>query len=188
MPNELIMAGAAIGAVVVCVAMYAWLVYNRFVSLGAHCNEAWAGIQVELKRRYDLIPNLVETVRGYAAHERDLLERVASLRNRAMANTGSPSAQSGDEVALEAGVRAVVALSEAYPDLKADGLFRELHAELVDTEDRIAATRRFYNGNVRELNQLAGQFPSRVIASWFGFAPREYFELADPAESAPPRL
>ena len=177
-----------VGVVGVVVVVYVVLTFNRFVSLRAYARDAWAGIQVELKRRYELIPNLVETVKGYAAHEKDLLARVIELRNRALANTGSPASQSGDEIALESGVRSVVALAEAYPDLKADRMFRDLHTELVNTEDRIAATRRFYNGNVREMNELIGQFPSSLIAGMFGFTTLEYFELEHEREAGPVRV
>ena len=177
-----IFVAAGIG-LVVC--LWVIVTFNRFVSLMAYVRNSWAEIQVELKRRYELIPNLVQTVKGYAAHEQDVLARVVELRNRALANTGSPMSQSGDEAALVAGLRSVMALAEAYPDLKADTMFRELHTELVDTEDRIAATRRFYNGNVRELNELARQFPSSIVAAWFGFRPAEYFELDDAREGAP---
>lgn len=177
-----------LGGITVVVVVYVVVIYNRLVSLRQHIRDSWAGIQVELKRRYDLIPNLVETVRGYAGHERAVLERVIELRNRAMANEGSPASQSGDEMALVAGVRGVIALGEAYPGLKADTMFRSLQTELVDTEDRIAATRRFYNGNVREINETVRQFPSSIVAGMFGFESAEYFELEDAREGAAPRV
>jgi len=177
-----------VGALVLLVLVYAVVTYNRFVTLRAHVRDSWAGIRVELKRRYDLIPNLVEVVKGYAAHERETLERVVELRNRAMANEGSVASQSGDELAMEAGLRRLFAVAEAYPDLKADGMFRDLHRELVNTEDRLAATRRFYNGNVRELNELAQQFPSSIIAGMGGFERAEYFELEREEEGAAPRV
>jgi len=186
--NPGMIAVGVMGSIALIVLIYLVATFNRLVSIRAYARDAWAGIQVELKRRYELIPNLVETVKGYAAHEKDLLARVVELRNRALANTGSPMSQSGDENALMAGVRSVVALAEAYPDLKADAMFRELHAELVNTEDRIAATRRFYNGNVREMNQLVGQFPSNLIAGMFGFSTLEYFELDDRREAEAPRV
>jgi len=177
-----------IGFIALIVLIYLIATFNRLVSIRAYARDAWAGIQVELKRRYELIPNLVETVKGYAAHEKDLLARVVELRNRAAANTGSPMSQSGDENALMSGVRSMVALAEAYPNLKADAMFRDLNTELVNTEDRIAATRRFYNGNVREMNQLVGMFPSNLIAGMFGFSSLEYFELDDRREAEAPRV
>lgn len=188
MSNGAMLVLMMMGGIALVVVIYVVVIYNRLVSLRQHINDSWAGIQVELKRRYDLIPNLVETVRGYAAHERSMLERVIELRNRAMASTGSPAQQSGDEAALVAGVRGVMALAEAYPELKADGLFLRLQSELVDTEDRIAATRRFYNGNVREINETVRQFPSSIVAGMFGFERAEYFELEDAREGAAPRL
>ncbi len=184
-PNAAMIGVFVLAGLALLVCLWVIVTFNRFVSLMAYTRNSWAEIQVELKRRYDLIPNLVETVKGYAAHEKGVLDRVVTLRNAAMANTGSPMAQSGDEAALVAGLRGVMALAEAYPELKADTMFQSLHTELVDTEDRIAATRRFYNGNVRELNETARQFPSSIIASWFGFEPQEYFELDDAREAAP---
>jgi len=177
-----------LGGFAILALLYAVLTYNRFVTLRAHMRDSWAGIQVELKRRYDLIPNLVQTVRGYAAHEREALETVTRLRNQAAESHGTPAQQSGDELALTAGLRQLFAVAENYPDLKADRLFRELQAELVNTEDRLAATRRFYNGNVRELNELAQQFPSNLVASLTGISQAEYFELDDDRERAVPRL
>lgn len=177
-----------VGAVVLLVLVYAVAVFNRLVSLRAHIRDSWAGVQVELKRRYDLIPRLVETVKGYARHEREVLEAVMEARNRAASNEGSASGQSGDEMALNAGLRRLFAVAEAYPDLKANRMFRDLQGELVNTEDRLAATRRFYNGNVREMNELVGQFPSGVIAGMAGFRRWEYFELDDERERAVPRV
>ena len=163
-----------------------WLViiYNRLVSVRQHLHESWADVDVELKRRYDLIPNLVATVKGYAAHERETLERVVELRNRARENVGRPDRQSGDEQAMVAGVDRLLAVAEAYPELKADAGFRELQSELANTEDRIAAGRRFYNANVREMNQLCTTIPSNLVAGLFGFEPQGFFET-DPAERKP---
>ena len=176
-------------AVVVLVPLV-WTVvtFNRFVRLRQHIRESWSGIDVELKRRYDLIPNLVETVKGYAAHERETLERVVELRARASANRGAAESQAADESELMRSVGKLFALAEGYPELKADRNFLALQKELSNTEDRIAATRRFYNGNVREMNQLSGMFPTSVIASVFGFHPESFFELSSDAERVVPRV
>ena len=168
--------------------VYALTIYNRLVKLRAHLRESWAGVEVELQRRYELIPNLVEVCTGYAKHERETLERVVELRNTALANIGSPTSQSGDEMALNAGLRSLFAVAESYPDLKADALFINLQNELANTEDRIAATRRFYNGNVRELNTLILQFPSSIIARVAKFTEADYFALKDEEMRSAPRV
>ena len=162
--------------------------YNRFARTNQHLNESWSGIEVEMKRRYELIPNLVETARGYAKHEREVLEHVVELRNRAMANHGTATQQAVDETALAMGMKQLFALAESYPQLKSDAHFLALQQELANTEDRIAAARRFYNGNVRELNQLCEQFPTNVIAGMFDFHKEFYFELTSEAEHVVPRL
>lgn len=174
---------------VVVLAPLAWLVvnFNRFVRVRQHLRESWSDVDVEMKRRYDLIPNLVETVKGYATHERDVLEDVVRLRNQAMANHGSASEQAVDESAMAIGMKRLFAVVEAYPQLKADAHFLALQQELANTEDRIAAARRFYNGNVRELNQLCEQFPTNIVASFFGFERQTYFELSSDAERVVPR-
>lgn len=174
-----------VGVVVLVPLVYVGVIFNRLVALRAYIRNAWSQIQVEMKRRYDLIPNLVEVVKGYAAHERETLERVTELRNRAAANEGAVASQSSDERALEGGLRRLFAVAEAYPDLKADRSFRELQTELVNTEDRLAAARRFYNGNVRDMNQLVGQFPSGLVARVFGFGVREYFQLEEGEGAVP---
>lgn len=161
---------------------------NRFVRLKQHLRESWSDIDVELKRRYDLIPNLVETVKGYARHERETLERVIELRNRAAENTGSASSQSRDESELMLGLKQVFALAESYPELKADGHFMELQRQLALTEDRIAAARRFYNGNARTLNVLRESLPTNVVASLLGVEAATFFELASEAERVVPRV
>jgi LemA protein len=167
-----------------------WLVanFNRFVRVRQQIRESWADIDVELKRRYELIPNLVETVKGYAKHERDVLEHVIELRNKAMANNGPAEGQAVDETALQIGMKRLFAVAEAYPTLKADAHFLALQQELAITEDRIAAARRFFNGNVREMNQLCDLFPTSFIASTFGFEPASYFELSSEAERVVPRV
>ena len=167
-----------------------WLIatYNRFVRLRQHISESWADIDVELKRRYDLVPNLVETVKGYAAHERETLARVVELRNRAAANTSSFESQGVDETAMMLGVKKLFALAEAYPALKADEHFLALQKQLSLTEDRIAASRRFFNANVRELNQLCATVPANLVASAFHFHPETFFELDFEAERVVPRV
>ena len=168
--------------------IYVLAIYNRLVSIRAHMRESWSDVDVELKRRYELIPNLVETVKGYAAHERETLERVTKLRNQAAANHDDVGSQARDEQALIVGLRQVFAVVEGYPELKSDKNFRQLQAELANTEDRIAAARRFFNGNVRELNQLVEMFPSNLIAGAFGFSRSEYFQLDDDRQRAVPKV
>ena len=167
-----------------------WLAvnYNRFVRIRQHIRESWSDIEVEMKRRYELIPNLVETVKGYARHEREVLEDVTSLRNKAMANHGTPGGQAVDETAMQIGVKRLFAIAEAYPDLQADTQFLALQQELANTEDRIAAARRFYNANVREINQLCDAFPTNLVAGLFGFERASYFELESAAERVVPRV
>ncbi len=162
--------------------------FNRFVRLRQHIRESWSGIDVELKRRYDLIPNLVETVKGYAAHERTVLEDVVKLRNRAAASNGPVDAQAADESALALGVKRLFAVVENYPQIKSDGNFRQLQSELANTEDRLAAARRFFNGNVREMSQMCDSFPTNLLAGMFGFERSSYFELASDAERVVPRV
>lgn len=167
-----------------------WLIvnYNRLARIQQHLRESWSGIDVEMKRRYDLIPNLVNTVKGYAAHEQETLRLVIEARNRAAASTGTAASQAVDETALMMEVRKLFALAEQYPQLKADTQFLALQRELANTEDRIAATRRFYNGNVREMNQLVMTFPTNVIAGMFGFTTQTFFELSSEAERVVPQV
>lgn len=167
-----------------------WLIaiYNRFVRLRQHIRESWSDIDVELKRRYDLVPNLVETVKGYARHERETLEMVVDARNRAVASHGSAAEQAVDESAMLIGLKRLFVLAEAYPELKADAHYLALQKELSLTEDRIAASRRFYNANVREMNQLRQAFPTNVVAGMFGFKDGSFFELSSEAERVVPRV
>ena len=167
-----------------------WLIgtYNRFVRLRQHIRESWSGIDVEMKRRYNLIPNLVNTVKAYARHERETLEQIIALRNKAQANHGDACSQALDESALMIGVKKLFALVENYPQLKSDAHFLALQKELALTEDRIAASRRFYNGNIREMNQLCAAFPTNLVAQMFSFKPGTYFQLDSAAESAVPRI
>ena len=157
-----------------------WLIveYNGFVRLLLRAKEAWADIDVQLKRRYDLIPNLIETVKGYAKHERETFENVTNARVRAM-DAGGVAEKGRAENMLTGALKSLFAVAEAYPDLKANQNFVELQRELTDTENKIQAARRFYNTNVRDLNTAIESFPGNVIASMFRFEPREFFELAE---------
>jgi len=168
--------------------VWALATWNRFVRLRQHLRESWADIEVELKRRYDLIPNLVETVKGYARHEESVLTRIVELRNLAVASQGDPGAQAADESKLLVGLKSLFALAEGYPELKANQNFLELQRQLALTEDRIAAARRFYNGNVRTLNALRETVPTNLIANLMNVGPESYFELSSEAERVVPRL
>jgi LemA protein len=184
------------GGVVVLVALggllvllLVWLVvsHNRFVSQTVLVTESWSQVDVELRRRHDLIPNLVETVKGYAAHEAAVLERVTAARAAAEQHrAAAPAERRPYEEELGGAVSRLVAVAEAYPELKASAHFLALQQELTNTEDRIAAGRRFYNGNVRALNTRVRTFPSTLVASMFGFTTKDFFELGDPAAAAPP--
>lgn len=177
-----------LGGVMLAPALFLMGNYNRFVRVRQHIRESWSDIEVEMKRRYELVPNLVETVRGYAAHERSVLERVIELRNRALASHGTASEQSVDETALQIGMKQLFAVVEGYPQLKADAHFLALQQELANCEDRIAAARRFFNANVRDMNQLCESFPSNLVAGMFGFERATYFELSSEAERVVPRV
>ncbi|MBU4347442.1 LemA family protein [Patescibacteria group bacterium] len=158
--------------------------YNGLIKLKNRVDEAWSDIDVQLKRRYDLIPNLVETVKGYAAHEKETLEKVVQARNAAMQaqSGGDAKKQAEAENALSATLKSIFALSESYPDLKANQNFLELQRELTDTEDKIQAARRFYNGNVRDFNTKLQVFPTNIMAGTLGFKAREFFEIAEVKE------
>ncbi|MCF7817213.1 MAG: LemA family protein [Kiritimatiellales bacterium] len=174
-----------IGIVVLMPVVFAVATYNTLVALRNHIAEAWSDIDTELKRRYELIPNLVATVKGYAAHERETLERVVELRNLCMADHGSVSHQEGTEKQLVGAVQKLIVLAESYPDLKADRNYLQLQKELVNTEDRIQAARRFYNGNVRDYKNKCEAFPSNLIASLFNFKPRAFFDVDPAVREAP---
>jgi LemA protein len=161
--------------------------YNGLVRLRVQYDNAWSDIDVQLKRRYDLIPNLVETVKGYAAHERETLEGVVSARNRAMSAEG-PAAKAEAEGMLTAALRQVFALAEAYPQLRAVESFTQLQTTLNQIEDAIQNSRRYYNAVVRDLNTKISVFPSNIIANMFGFKPREFFEISAPAEREVPKV
>ncbi len=169
-------------ALAVIIAAWAIGIYNRFVTLTARAAEAWADIDVQLKRRYDLIPNLVETVKGYAAHESSTLEKVTEMRTRAM-NAKTTAEHSAADGMLAGALKSIFAVAENYPDLKANQNFLELQRELSDTENKLQAARRFYNTTVMELNASLKMFPNSLIAGFGSFAARDYFELAE-ADSA----
>ncbi|MFA6077275.1 MAG: LemA family protein [Candidatus Paceibacterota bacterium] len=158
-----------------------WLVtiYNGFVSLKNRTQEAWADIEVQLKRRYDLIPNLVNTVKGYATHESSAFENVTKARSMAMGASGPTPEHAQAENMLTGALKSIFAIAEAYPDLKANQNFLALQNELSDTENKIQAARRFYNSNVRDLNTSIESFPGNIIAGIFNFAKKEFFDLAD---------
>ena len=175
------------GIVLLLPLIYVIATYNKLVALRNHISEAWSNIDTELKRRYDLIPNLVETVKGYATHERETMETVIELRNRCAADRGSVSHQEGTERQLVGAVQKLLAVAEAYPDLKANTNFLELQHELVNTEDRIQAARRFYNGNVRDMRNQCERFPGSLVASLFHFQPQDFFDV-EPAVRETPEI
>ena len=158
--------------------------YNSLIKLKNRVDEAWSDIDVQLKRRYDLIPNLLETVKGYASHEKETLEKVVQARNMAMQAQGGTDTKKQVEAenALSSTLKSIFALAESYPDLKANTNFLELQRELSDTENKIQASRRFYNGNVRDFNTKLQVFPTNMIAGMLGFKSREFFEVDDAKE------
>src|SRR6058998_3122893 len=173
--------------VIVIIVLFAFAAYNRLVALSQRVGQAFADIDVQLKQRHDLIPNLVETVKGYAAHERGTLEEVVKARNAAMTAQG-PAQQAQAENQLSGALRQLFALSEAYPDLKANQNFRELQASLGEVEETIQSSRRYYNAVVRDLNTTIDSFPSNQIALFFRFVKRAYFELDRPDDRQVPRV
>jgi LemA protein len=169
--------------------LYVIVIFNRLVRTRQMANEAWSGIDVQLKRRSDLVPNLVDTVKGYAAHERGLFAEVTELRNQARALAGDDvKGRAQAEGALSLAVGKLLALAEAYPDLKASANFLELQKELSRIENDVQMARRYYNGAVRNLNTMVETVPSNIVARLTGFAQRAYFELADSSERAVPRV
>lgn len=180
--------GGIIAVVVVAILLWAVGVYNGLVKLRNLVQEAWRQIDVELQRRHDLIPNLVETVKGYAKHEKGTFEEVTKARSMAAAPGSSPAEQAAQENMLTQALGKLFAVVENYPELKADKNFQQLQAELTNTEDRIAAGRRFYNANVRTLNTRVETFPVNIIAGMFGFHKEEYFETEDEAARQAPTV
>ena len=173
--------------IVALLVVFVIAMYNGLVRLRVQCDNAWSDIDVQLKRRYDLIPNLVETVKGYAGHEKSTLEGIAAARNRAMTTEG-PAAKGEAEGMLTAALRQVFALAEAYPQLRAVESFTQLQQTLNQIEYSIQNARRYYNAVVRDLNTKIAQFPSNIIAGMFNFKPREFFEISAPAERETPKV
>lgn len=169
--------------VVAVIVVWAIVGYNRLVALTNRVQEAWADIDVQLKRRYDLIPNIVETVKGYATHENETLAKVTEMRTKAM-SAGTVEEHAAAENMLAGALKSLFAVSESYPDLKANTNFLDLQRELSDTENKLQAARRFYNSVVQELKNALEQFPSNVIGSAFSFKPREFFALAENEQAA----
>lgn len=170
--------------IIVLVALFwAISIYNKFIRLRTRSEEAWSDINVQLKRRYDLIPNLIETVKGYASHESGTLEKVTEARTKAM-NAQGVAEHAEAENMLSGALKSIFALSEGYPDLKANSNFLELQRELTDTENKIQASRRFYNTNIRDLNIGIETFPQSVIANMFKFTKKEFFELSESEAAA----
>lgn len=176
---------AIIGLFILLPVIYVVTTYNVLISLRNHIRDAWANVDTELKRRYDLIPQLVSTVKGYAAHEQAVLEKVTQLRTQCMASNGKPVEQAIDETKLVKGLRNLMAVVENYPDLKADEHFLELQKELVNTEDRLQAARRFYNGNIRDYRNKCEKFPSSIIANMFSFEKEDYFTVEPAVRETP---
>lgn len=174
-----------IGVVFFLPIVYVVLTYNTLVALRNHIRDAWSNIDTELKRRYDLIPNLVATVKGYAAHEKEIFEHVTHLRAQCMTSRGSVQQQAVNEVQLVGALQQLLGVVENYPQLKADQHYLKLPKELVNTEDRIQAARRFYNGNVRDYRNKCETFPSSIIAGMFGFQPEDYFQVSPSIREVP---
>jgi len=168
--------------VIVVAAIIFWIVatYNRLISLKNRAAEGWSDIDVQLKRRYDLIPNLMETVKGYAKHEEGVFSKVTEARTRAMGAQGIEEKGKAENM-LTGALKSLFAVAESYPDLKASANFAKLQDELADTENKIQAARRFYNGMVRDLNTLIETFPANIVANMFKFAKREFFEIENEA-------
>lgn len=167
-------------AVVIVLAVIVIAAYNKLVRLRQNVRQAWSGIETELNRRYDLIPNMVETVKGYAKHERETLDAVIAARNSAQSNIQSPEQLAKSEGQLNGAVRGLLALAESYPDLKTNTNFLQLQSELGNTETRLAAARQEYNNQVRDLNTAVGSFPGSLLAGPLGFKSEPYFEVDNP--------
>ena len=174
-------------AAVVLIPLYAILLYNKLVQSRNMVEEGWSGIDVQLKRRANLIPNLVETVKGYAAHEKGVLEEVTRARAGAASATGVDATRQAENV-LTSALRQLFAVAEAYPDLKADENFQQLQSTLAEIEDDIQKSRRYYNGAVRRLNTRVELFPSNIVASQFRFEQADYFEIEDPQSREVPKV
>ena len=187
MSGSLIAILVAVGIIVI-LGIYVWATYNSLVTLRVRVDEAWSDITVQLKRRADLIPTLVETVKGYAAHERGVFESVTQARAETISAQG-PAEASVAEGHMQQALKSIFAVAEAYPQLQASQNFLQLQSDLVDTENKIQAARRFFNGGVRELNTKIQIFHNNIFAKMFGFTAREFFEVEDVAAiSEPPRI
>jgi len=169
--------------IIAVIAVWLWLTYNGLVKSNIRVDEAWSDITVQLKRRFDLIPNLINTVKGYAKHEKEVFENVTKARSAVLtaAEAGDIKGAAEGENMFAAALKSLFAVAEAYPDLKANENFKHLQEELVDTEDKIQASRRFYNGSARDLNTKITVFPTNLIANMMGFKTREFFEVDDQA-------
>ena len=174
-------------AIVVIIVIAGIAIYNNLVKLNVRTDEAWSDIDVQLKRRYDLIPNLVETVKGYATHEKEAFENVTKARAEALSAQGVGD-KAKAENQIEGALKSIFAVAEAYHDLKANQNFAQLQADLTDTEDKIQASRRFYNSNVRELNIAVQSFPTNIFANMFNFKKRDLFELEETAAKEPVKV
>ncbi len=185
---ELLILPIILVALVVIIGGYLWATYNGLVTLNVRVDEAWSDITVQLKRRADLIPNLIESVKGYAAHEKGVFEAVTKARAETI-SAGTPAEAGVAENHMQSALKSIFAVAEAYPQLQASQNYLQLQGELVDTEDKIQASRRFYNGGVRELNTKIKVFPNTLFVRGLGFTEREFFEVADAASIAePPRV
>ena len=185
---ELLIIVGIIVLLVVIVGIYLWSTYNGLVRLNVRVDEAWSDITVQLKRRADLIPNLIESVKGYAAHEKGVFEAVTKARAESI-SASTPADAAVAENHMQSALKSIFAVAEAYPQLQASQNFLRLQSDLVDTEDKIQASRRFYNGGVRELNTKIKVFPNNIFAKRLGFTARDFFEVADSAAIAePPRV
>ncbi|MFM6967658.1 MAG: LemA family protein [Microbacteriaceae bacterium] len=177
-----------LGGLVVLTGLYLWSTYNALVTLNVRVDEAWSDITVQLKRRADLIPNLIETVKGYAKHEKEVFENVTAAR-AATTSANTPAEAAAAEGMMQSALKSIFAVAEAYPELQASQNFQQLQAELVDTENKIQAARRFYNGGVREFNTKILVFPNNVWARQLGFGKRDFFEVDNPdAIAEPPKV
>lgn len=182
---EILIVVAVIVLLVVIIGGYLWATYNGLVRLNVRVDEAWSDITVQLKRRADLIPNLIEAVKGYAAHEKQVFENVTKARSETV-NASTPAEAGAAENHFQQALKSLFAVAEAYPQLQANQNFLQLQGELVDTEDKIQASRRFYNGGVRELNTKIKVFPNTLFVRSLGFTEREFFEVDEPSAIAEP--
>jgi LemA protein len=179
---------AGLFAAVVLLVVYMIMTYNSLVVTRQNVRESWSAVETELRRRFDLIPNIVEAVKGYAGHEKDTLEAVIKARNSAATNNGTPAAIAGSQDQLSGALSKLFALSESYPQLKANENFMQLQSELGETETRLSQARRFYNANVRELNAKIESFPTVLIAGQMGFSVQPYFGIENPDAFEPVKV